>query len=52
MEFSVPYQPKGEYKLLIQKQPGAKDFKYKIKLNGSQKADFNLEQDQEFKFSL
>ncbi len=52
IEYSVPYQPKDEYKMLIQKQPGAKDFEYKIKINGSQKADFKLEQDKEVKFDL
>lgn len=52
IEYTVPYDPKDEYKLLIQKQPGAKDFHYKIKLNGSQKADFKLDQDKEFKFNL
>jgi len=52
IEYTILYQPKGEYKLLIQKQPGAKDFHYKIKLNGSQKADFKLETDREFKFNL
>lgn len=50
MEYSVPYNPKGDYKLLIQKQPGAKDFKYKIKLNGKQVEDFKLDQDKEFKY--
>ena len=52
IEYEVPYQPKDEYKLLIQKQPGAKDFTYKIKINGSQKADFKLDTDREFKFGL
>lgn len=52
IEYTLPYQPKGEYKLLIQKQPGAKDFHYKIKINGSQKADFLLDTDQEFKFKI
>lgn len=51
IEYSVPYDPKGDYKLLIQKQPGAKDFKYKIKLNGKQVEDFELDQDKEFKFA-
>lgn len=50
IEYEVPYNPSGEYKLMIQKQPGAKDFQYKIKLNGSQKADFKLDMDKEFKF--
>ncbi|MEK7616842.1 MAG: DUF4012 domain-containing protein [Patescibacteria group bacterium] len=52
IEFTTPYNPKGEYKLLIQKQPGAKDFTYKIKINGSQKGDFKLDRDKEFKFDL
>ena len=52
IEYTIPYQPKGEYKLLIQKQPGAKDFQYKIKINGSQKVDFNLETDKELKFNI
>lgn len=52
LEYSIPYQPKGQYKLFIQKQPGAKDFHYIIKINGKKVKDFNLEQDQEFKFPL
>jgi len=52
VEYNVPYLPKGEYQLLIQKQPGAKDFHYKIKINGRQKADFKLDQDQSFKFGI
>ena len=52
LEYSVPYDPKGEYKLMIQKQPGAKDFEYKVKINGSQKADFKLDSDKEFKFDI
>lgn len=52
IEYTVPYKPDGQYKLMIQKQPGARDFHYKIKLNGKGVADINLEQDREFKFSL
>lgn len=52
IEYTIPYQPKGEYQLLIQKQPGAKDFSYKIKINGSQKADFKLDADKELEFRL
>lgn len=52
IEYSVPYNPKEKYQLMIQKQPGAKDFHYKIKLNGRGVADFDLEQDREFSFSL
>lgn len=52
IEYTIPYQPKGEYKLLIQKQPGAKDFQYKIKLNGRGVADFNLDADRELNLPL
>ena len=52
IEYTVPYKPDGQYKLMVQKQPGAKDFHYKIKLNGKGVADFNLEQDREFKFDI
>lgn len=52
IEYSIPYNPDGSYKLMVQKQPGAKDFQYKIKINGSQKADFKLDQDKEFKFDI
>lgn len=52
MEYEIPYKVNGEYKLLIQKQPGAKDFHYIVKVNGSKKADFKLDQDKEFKFSI
>ena len=37
---------------MIQKQPGAKDHHYKIKINGSGKADFKLDMDKEFKFDI
>lgn len=50
IEYEIPYNPSGPYKLLIQKQPGAKDFQYTIKLNGSQKASFKLDSDREFNF--
>lgn len=53
IEYEIPYQPAvGVYKLLIQKQPGAKDFNNKIKLNNKGVADFKLEQDKEFKFKI
>lgn len=51
-EYSVPYSPNGEYKLLIQKQPGAKDFPYNIKINGSPKTSFSLDSDRELKFNI
>lgn len=52
IEVTEPYKPKGEYKIMVQKQPGAKDFHYIIKINGSKKADFKLDQDKEFKFDI
>lgn len=52
IEYTVPYNPNGNYKLLVQKQPGAKDFHYIIKANGSTKEDFNLDMDKEFKFGI
>ncbi len=51
VEFTSPYKPEGKYELMIQKQPGAKDFKYKIKLNGHQAADFSLDRDHTFSFN-
>ncbi len=50
IEFTSPYKPQGKYELLIQKQPGAKDFKYKINLNGKQVANFDLKTDKSFSF--
>jgi hypothetical protein len=52
IEYEIPYQPKGEYKMLIQKQPGAKDFQYVIKSGSSTKADFKLEMDKEINFGI
>lgn len=50
IEYTLPNKIQGQYKLLIQKQPGSKDFRYIIKLNGSQKADIKLDADKELKF--
>lgn len=50
IEYTIPYKPSGAYKLLVQKQPGAKDFKYIIKLNGVTKANLSLDTDKEFRF--
>ncbi len=52
IEYTVPYKPEGEYKLTVQKQPGAKDFHYKVKLKGRGVADFELDQDKEFRFDI
>ena len=52
IEYEIPYSPKGEYELMVQKQPGAKDFEYIIKINGSTKENFKLDMDKEFKFDI
>ncbi|OGE16977.1 hypothetical protein A3F00_03065 [Candidatus Daviesbacteria bacterium RIFCSPHIGHO2_12_FULL_37_11] len=52
IEYEIPYKPSGEYNLMVQKQPGAKDFEYIIKINGSTKENFKLDQDREFKFDI
>lgn len=52
IEYSLPYKPGKDYNLMVQKQPGAKDFHYKIKINGFQKADFKLDQDKELKLNF
>jgi hypothetical protein len=60
-EYDVPAPPaeRGEPKnfsgnlpILIQKQPGTKDYSYTIKINGSQKSKFNLTSDQDLKLSI
>ena len=40
------------YPLLIQKQPGSKDFLYTIKVNGQQRAKFNLSSDQNLNLAV
>ncbi len=52
-EYTIPYVPQGkEYDLIVQKQPGAKDHQYTIKINGSTKASFTLNNDQDLKLSF
>jgi hypothetical protein len=48
-EYDVPKKFSGQLPILIQKQPGTKDYKYTIKVNGTQKAQFNLSSDQDLK---
>ena len=43
--------PENEYRLLVQKQPGTADFKYKVSL-GDKSQEFNLSQDKEINFDL
>lgn len=52
-EYELPINLSGkEYPLLIQKQPGTKDFKYTIKINGKNRLQFNLSSDQSLKLPL
>lgn len=53
LEYSLPSRVQTkQYPLLIQKQPGAMDFKYKVKINGSTKAEFNLTSDKTLNLSF
>jgi hypothetical protein len=52
-EYELPQPFSGkEYDLLIQKQPGTKDFQYEIKVNGNTKEKFELNTDKELKIAL
>lgn len=52
-EYDLPEPFTGNvYDLVVQKQPGTKDFEYEIKVNGSTKEKFNLDTDKNFKISL
>lgn len=52
-EYELPINISGkEYPLIIQKQPGTKDFEYTVKVNGKQKAKFRLDTDKELKLSI
>jgi len=53
LEYELPQPVSGNvYDLLIQKQPGTKDFPYEIKVNGSTKEKFELNTDKNLKISL
>ncbi len=45
-EYDVPKSFNNPIPMLIQKQPGTKDYLYTIKVSGSQKAKFDLTSDQ------
>lgn len=52
-EYTLPNKFSGkEYQLLIQKQPGTKDHHYTVKINGTKKADFNLDSDKNLKLPI
>jgi len=51
-KYQLPFKvDKGDYRLLIQKQPGADEPDYLIELNG-QKQEFQLKTDKELKFKI
>ncbi len=51
-EYTTPTNVSGKhYPLLIQKQPGSKDQKYTVKINGSTKSQFTLTSDQNLNLS-
>jgi hypothetical protein len=52
LTYSVPYKPSGEYKLLIQKQPGKKLPKYTVTFNDTDKQEFELDNDKTITFPL
>lgn len=53
VEYTLPFKiTDKKYPLLIQKQPGAKDFQYIIKINGVTKADFVLSTDKQLNLSF
>ncbi len=53
-EYELPkeYLDNGKYPLLIQKQPGKKPFKYTVKVNGRERAKFDLSNDVDLKLDI
>ncbi|KKR88103.1 MAG: hypothetical protein UU34_C0001G0100 [Candidatus Curtissbacteria bacterium GW2011_GWA1_41_11] len=47
LEYSVPVKTNGEYRLLIQKQPGTPNHTYEIEAFGKKQKGFPLEKDKE-----
>lgn len=53
VEYTLPNKITSKnYPLLIQKQPGTKDFHYTVKINGVTKTNFNLDTDKQFNLSF
>lgn len=53
LEYELPEKFTGdEYSLMIQKQPGTKDYPYTIKINGRQKDKFDLTGDKILEFDI
>lgn len=52
-EYQLPDKFEGdEYSIMIQKQPGTKDFEYTVRINGRQKDKFDLTGDKILKFDI
>ncbi|MBO8847140.1 hypothetical protein INO43_13415, partial [Staphylococcus aureus] len=53
-EYELPqnYSSGGKYPILIQKQPGTKDFETTLQINGRTKENFPLNADKELKLPL
>lgn len=53
VEYESLIRPDGNnYPIMIQKQPGTKDFNYEIKVNGKTQAKFKLDSDKELNLSI
>lgn len=50
LKYKLPFKIKSPYKILVQKQGGAKDFIYKTKINGKNLPEFILNKDTENAF--
>jgi hypothetical protein len=50
-QYKLPFKVKGQYKLLIQKQPGTKDYLYTVNVGKAQQ-EFYLKADKEVKIGL
>ena len=51
IQYKLPFKVKGQYKLMIQKQPGTKDYLYTINVGRNQQ-EFYLKTDKEVKIGL
>jgi hypothetical protein len=51
IQYKLPFKVKGQYKLMIQKQPGTKDYLYTVSVGRNQQ-EFYLKTDKEIKIGL
>lgn len=53
LEYQSPIKPVGRnYPMMVQKQPGTKDFNYEIKVDGKTEAKFKLDSDKQLNLSI